>query len=120
MTQPVEKPKTELPNGGKALQQGEVALLNQIIGVQTEIAEARLELDEVMNLVATRAQELTKADGAAVELADGAEMVYRAATGLAASHVGVRIQAAGSLSGLCVRTRKRFAVMIRKQTQGWI
>lgn len=84
----------------------DVALLNAIIGVQTEIAEARLNLDEVMNLVATRAQELTHADGAAVEMADDGQMVYRAATGSASGHVGVRVQAAESLSGLCVRTRE--------------
>lgn len=106
MAQLNQKPDFDLHTEAQRSRLDDVALLNAIIGVQTEIAEARLNLDEVMNLVATRAQELTHADGAAVEMADGNVMVYRAALGLAAGHVGVRIKAEGSLSGLCVKTRE--------------
>jgi diguanylate cyclase (GGDEF)-like protein len=93
----------EAPRRGGAAAD-EVSLLTAIIGVQTEIAVARLDLDEIMALVARRAHELTRADGAVVEMAEGADMVYRAASGSAAGHVGVRVVAGSSLSGLCVRT----------------
>ena len=77
--------------------------LLEVIAIQNEIASSPLELDEVMARVAACAQDLTSAVAAVVELAEGDQMVYRAATGSAASHVGLRLQAEGSLSGLCVR-----------------
>lgn len=49
-------------------------------------------------------QQLTGADGAVVELAEGDEMVYRASSGLAATLLGLRLKRHGSLSGLCVET----------------
>ncbi len=57
-----------------------------------------------MDLVVQRLPELTGADGAVVELAEGDEMVYAAASGSAAQHIGLRLKAVGSFSGLCVRT----------------
>jgi signal transduction histidine kinase len=57
-----------------------------------------------MALVCKRAQEQTQADGGVVELAEGDEMVYRAATGSAAHSLGLRLKIANSLSGRCVLT----------------
>ncbi len=82
----------------------EVAYLLAIISAQTVVADARLDIDRVMSLVAQRSQEITEAAGAAVELAEDDAMVYRAATGSAAPSLGARIPIAGSLSGLCVQT----------------
>ncbi|WP_306591741.1 sensor domain-containing diguanylate cyclase [Geothrix sp. 21YS21S-4] len=76
--------------------------LLSIIRFQTEIAKAGLDLGEVIERVAHLAQDLTEAAGAALELAEGEEMVYRAATGIAAKQLGLRIRRQGSLSGLCV------------------
>lgn len=78
--------------------------LSAVVAVQTEIATSSLDLDQVMNLAAERAQSLTRATGAAVELVEGEEMVYHAATGSAASCVGLRLPLRGSLSGQCVLT----------------
>jgi len=75
-----------------------------IIKTQTEIAKASLDLSAVMNLVAERAQSMTGAVGAVVELADGEDMVYRAATGTLARFLGLRLKRSGSLSGHCVNT----------------
>ena len=75
-----------------------------IIATQRDIASAALDMNAVLNLVVARTQELTKASGAVVEMADGAEMVYRAASGRAAPYVGLRTPMAQSLSGECVRT----------------
>lgn len=76
--------------------------LSAIIQTQTEIA-AEASLDRVMAVVCGEARTLTGATAAVVELAEGDEMVYRAATGTAAAFIGLRIPRAGSLSGLCVQ-----------------
>ncbi len=77
--------------------------LLSIIETQTEIARLGIDLGGGMALVAERAQTLTSADGAAVELAEDDDMVYRASTGIAESQLGLRIKREGSLSGLCVK-----------------
>lgn len=77
------------------------ALLD-IIKTQTEIAKADLDLAGVMELVAERAQQLTGASGAVVEMAEADEMVYTAAVGSAAAQIGLRIPRQGSLSGLAM------------------
>ena len=73
-----------------------------IIRVQTEIARHGLDLAPVMAVVVERTLELVKADGAVIELAEDQEMIYRAASGIAAGQLGLRLQLASSLSGLCV------------------
>ncbi|MCB0918190.1 MAG: GGDEF domain-containing protein [Actinobacteria bacterium] len=82
------------------------ALLRAVIETQAAINDADPSLEGVMQLVARRAEELTNADAAIVELAEGDEMVYAAATGTAADHVGLRLSLHTSLSGLSVRTGK--------------
>lgn len=73
-----------------------------IIQTQTEIAASDLDLDAVMQLIASRGQELTRANAGVIEIADGDEMVYRVTTGEATPFLGVRLKMASSLSGLCV------------------
>lgn len=74
-----------------------------IIDLQTAMARAALDVDYVMELVAARAAQLTGADAGAVAVAEGDEMVYRAASGPAAEHVGLRLRVDASLSGRTVR-----------------
>jgi signal transduction histidine kinase len=79
------------------------AHLEAIIAVQNEIATAiDLDLIAVMRLVCERAQRLTHAFGAVVELVEGDDLVYRAASGALTVHLGLRIPAAHSISGSCV------------------
>lgn len=85
-------------------QQRQAELLNALVSAQQEIAAARPDPDTIMNLVVKTAQKLTGADGAAVELVEGEEMVYRAACGIAAAQIRLRLKIAASFSGLCVRT----------------
>lgn len=60
----------------------------------------------IMELVVERARVLTGAAGATVELADGDEMIYAAVSGTLTGTVGMRLQRASSLSGLCVAERR--------------
>lgn len=76
--------------------------LNQIIEIQRQLTEAELDLPHFMYLVVERMQDLTPAVGAVIELADGDDMVYRAASGSVAQYLGLRLKRVGSLSGLCV------------------
>lgn len=79
------------------------ATLLKIIDVQTEVARLGADLGAVMRFVTENAaDDLTQADGAMIELADGDEMVCRAAAGCALSSLGMRIPRSGSLSGRCV------------------
>jgi diguanylate cyclase (GGDEF)-like protein len=55
-----------------------------------------------MELIAARAQELTRASAGLIELAEGEEMVYAVTTGEATPYLGMRLQKAASLSGRCV------------------
>lgn len=77
--------------------------LMEIISIQTEIAKLGLDLPNVMQLVTDRTLSLIGADGAAIELAEGDEMVYRATAGSAQSQIGLRIKRDASLSGLANR-----------------
>lgn len=76
--------------------------LLEVIKVQTEIAQLGLDLGGVMTLVSQRAQRLTGANGAVVELAEGEDMVYRAVAGITEKQLGLRLKHKHSLSGLCV------------------
>jgi diguanylate cyclase (GGDEF)-like protein len=78
--------------------------LLEVISMQTEVAGLGLDLDlgRLLQLVVERVVSLVEADGAAVEMAEGDEMVYRAATGMAEGALGLRLKRSQSLSGLCV------------------
>lgn len=78
--------------------------LMQVIRIQTEIAKLGLDLGGVMQYVVEQTLPLINADGAAIELAEDGDMVYRAASGIAKDQLGLRLKVDASLSGLCVRT----------------
>jgi diguanylate cyclase (GGDEF)-like protein len=76
--------------------------LRALIRTQTEIAAAGLDLNAIMELIAERAQELTRASAAVIELAEEDEMVYAVTTGEAAPYLGTSSKVASTLSGLSV------------------
>src|SRR5215831_2225627 len=80
--------------------------LQTIIDVQARLADAVLDVNAFMQEVVDAAERLTMASGAVVELVDGADMVYRCASGRFASFLGLRLKRNGSLSGLCVAERR--------------
>lgn len=73
-----------------------------VIRLQSEIVKLGMDLGGTMALVVDQVLPLLDADGAAIELMEGDEFVYRAVSGIAASELGLRILRASSLSGLCV------------------
>ena len=76
--------------------------LRAIIRTQTEIAATALDLNAIVELIAERAQELTRASAAVIELAEEDEMVYAVTTGEAAPYLGTSSKMESSLSGLSV------------------
>lgn len=76
-----------------------------LIALQQEIAHTYHDLQTIMQLIIQHSQQMTQASGGVVELAEGEDMVYRAASGTAAPHVGMRLKRAGSLSGRCIQER---------------
>lgn len=76
--------------------------LLSLIKLQTDIAKLGHDLSAVLELVTQRSMELTRCDGAVIEFAEDDVMVYRAACGIAAAQLGLRIPQATSLSGLSV------------------
>jgi diguanylate cyclase (GGDEF)-like protein/PAS domain S-box-containing protein len=61
------------------------------------------DFETVMQLVADHALMLMpSATGAAIELVDGDDFVYRACSGQARKHIGFRVPVRGSFTGLCI------------------
>jgi diguanylate cyclase (GGDEF)-like protein len=73
-----------------------------IIKTQSEIASSDLDTDQVMHLTATRAQEITDATSAVIELPEGDEMVYAVTSGEATPYLGIRMDRRSTLSGLAL------------------
>jgi diguanylate cyclase (GGDEF)-like protein len=78
--------------------------LDRLAETQNAIATSEFDLDDVLGTVVQEARRLTGADAAAVEMPDGDDLVYRAASGTAEAHVGLRLPIAAAISGLAVRT----------------
>jgi EAL domain-containing protein (putative c-di-GMP-specific phosphodiesterase class I)/putative methionine-R-sulfoxide reductase with GAF domain len=79
-------------------------LLQRSLAAHGEIVGAGLNLNKVVSVVTRRAQELTASAGAVVELVDGDELVYWAASGTVEPLLGLRVKADSSLSGLAARS----------------
>ncbi len=86
-----------------AIQRAEAARLAQIVAIQRDIAGSSQNLKGAMEIITGRIRDLTRAEGAIVEMMDGDELVYRAAGGSAAPFIGLRLKPGNSLSGLSVR-----------------
>lgn len=78
--------------------------LLSLIRLQTDIAKHGLNIGDILDLATQRSMALTGADGAVIELAENAHLVYRAAAGIGSKQLGLRIPGANSLSGLCIET----------------
>ncbi|MBV5290928.1 MAG: EAL domain-containing protein [Curvibacter lanceolatus] len=70
-----------------------------IVRMQQEIANAELDLDGVLELMALRAAELTGAEGSSVELVEAQDCICRACAGTLSAYVGRRIGLHDTLAG---------------------
>jgi signal transduction histidine kinase len=98
----VQRRTAELSRANEALRE-DAERFSAIIATQYDIATAGHNFVQVMTLIAERTQELTGAKGAAIELIERDELVYRVGTGMASRHVGLRLAITSSLSGECMR-----------------
>ena len=80
--------------------------LTAVIATQQKVALNGLLPDHIITTMVDDILGLTGADGAVVELLDGDDMVYRAASGPGAAHVGLRLKVESSFSGLCMKGQK--------------
>jgi putative methionine-R-sulfoxide reductase with GAF domain len=82
--------------------------LDVLHAVEKEVEAAGADLEAALQLIAARAQTLTRASGAAIALvaADPEFMVCRASSGEDAPPVGTRLQIGSGFSGECVRSGK--------------
>ncbi|HEX7637713.1 MAG TPA: diguanylate cyclase [Burkholderiaceae bacterium] len=76
--------------------------LERVIRTQSLLDETDLDLGRFTQRVVDELRELTHANAAVVELVEGDELVYHAASGRAAAHLGLRLPRTASLSGLCL------------------
>ncbi len=90
---------TERKNAEEALRENNERLA-AVLETQREIAGANLSYAALLEAILERMSRLLAADGASLEIVDGDDLVYEAATGLAAAFVGLRVKIGASLSGL--------------------
>ena len=76
--------------------------LSAVVATQQEVLAAITDLEKVMALVVERTPDVTSGDGAVIEIVEGEVLVYRAASGAAKPHLGLRLPFATSLSGRAV------------------
>jgi PAS domain S-box-containing protein len=81
------------------------ARLSAVVTTQQEVLAAITDLDKVMSLVVDRVPEVTSGSGAVLEIVDGDQLEYRAASGIAKPYIGLRLTREGSLSGLAVKEK---------------
>ncbi|MFT3930066.1 MAG: diguanylate cyclase [Spongiibacteraceae bacterium] len=86
---------------------------NQVLHIQTALAEAQLNIDAFMRDLVQRMLAIKPTTGAVIEMIEADNMVYVAASGSIAQFVGLRLARGGSLSGLCVEKNE---VMISADT----
>ncbi len=104
-------PESVLSFEGARLRQSpptEQESLRRILAVHGEIVAAGLDLHKVVDVVTRRAQELTRSEGAVLEVIEGDELVYWSASGSLAPFIGLRVKADKSLSGLSAKHNKVF------------
>ncbi|KFE70526.1 hypothetical protein DB31_5568 [Hyalangium minutum] len=81
---------------------GELARLADIIQLQSDIMQAGLEPQRVMRRICEQARVLCGADGSAVGILEGEEVVYRVAVGCVEHFQGFRLPVEKSLTGSSV------------------
>jgi len=110
----VTMPARDVPEASTAIGQVEpvpartradhTAILAGLEAVKREVEALGTNLDAALRLIALRAQAFTHADGAAIALSEGEDMVCRASAGSSAPPSGAHFKIGSGFSGECVRT----------------
>jgi len=74
-------------------------LYETVLSVEAEVSQEHGDYHSLVETVLNAMSRVTEADGASLEVPDGDEMVYEAATGIGAPFVGLRLRTSTSLSG---------------------
>lgn len=80
--------------------------LLQLMGLQTKVAQLGLDFEAVLDLVVNESMQILHADGAAIELAEDAQLIYRAANGCLKSFIGKGLEQGLCLSGQALKSRQ--------------
>ena len=80
--------------------------LAEVLRTLSELCARALPAEQLMTEIVEQAQRLTRGTGAALELVDGVDLVYRTASGTIRPFVGLRLAVGSSLSGSCVQSRE--------------
>ncbi|HEY3756209.1 MAG TPA: GAF domain-containing protein [Opitutaceae bacterium] len=78
--------------------------LMEIIAAQEEAMTLMGDYDHMLEAICQRTQRMLPATGVVVELPEDDCIVYRACSGSAVAHLGLRIKAQGSLSGMSLES----------------
>lgn len=78
------------------------ARLSAVVATQQDVLATITDPDKVMSLVVERTPEVTNGTGAVIEFVSGEHLVYRAGSGAAQNHAGLRLSLRASLSGVAV------------------
>ncbi len=78
--------------------------LHAIVETQQEISALELDPIAVTRTIVERAQRLTGADGAVVQWFEGDDSVFSVGSGIAQTHVGLRVDRGASLAGVAARS----------------
>ncbi len=84
------------------------AFLSQVIDTQHDVTGVQLDSHTVMQMIVERTQNLTRADGAALELIEGSQMVCRAGSGSASDLTGGSRPTTKSMTAQCALNGKLY------------
>jgi diguanylate cyclase (GGDEF)-like protein len=80
--------------------------LGQVVKAQLLIAQSEFDLDHVLKTIVEQLMQITGASGAAVELVDNEDLLYRATAGKLKAFNKFRLPVKNSLSGVCIDSNK--------------
>ncbi len=98
----VSKSREVTPNPTE-LRADYTATLTALAAVQREVEAQGANLDSALQLIAERSRTFTMAEGSAIALADGRDMLCRASAG-DAPPVGAKLEIGSGFSGYCARS----------------
>lgn len=90
---------------------------DRLLEIVTALGAVSSSPDTTLSLMRETVQQvmhLVRAEGSVLELVDGAQLEYRAVAGTVSAYLGVRLDAATSLSGLCVAQKQ---IMYSRDTE---